>query len=90
MFKREGLFVEVVDAKNEGKQLKNPTSYKPLQDELQEHIDLYGAERTLKLFVEFEASAKKFGRESIEATSIEIQHEICDAYGWPYPTDLIH
>ena len=89
MFKREGLFVEVVDAKIEGKILKNPTVYKPLPDEVQEYVDKYGAESSLKLFVDFEESAKKLGYESIEATSIEIQHEICDAFGWPYPTDPI-
>ena len=81
MFEREGLCIEVVDAKIEGKLLKKPTNYRPLPDYLREHVDLYGAESALKTFVKFEATAKKLGFDSIETGSVKIQHEICDAYG---------
>ena len=89
MFEREGLCIEVVDAKIEGKLLKKPTNYRPLPDNLREHVDLYGAESALKTFVKFEATAKKLGFGSIEATSVKIQHEICDAYGWAHPSHPI-
>ena len=83
------LITPSTDAKIEGKLLKKPTNYRPLPDYLREHVDLYGAESALKTFVKFEATAKKLGFGSIEATSVKIQHEICDAYGLPYPTDPI-
>jgi hypothetical protein len=90
VFEREGLCIEVVnDAKIEGKLLKKPTNYRPLPDYLREHVDLYGAESALKTFVKFEATAKKLGFDSIETGSVKIQHEICDAYGLPYPTGPI-
>ena len=89
MFGPEGLCVGVVVTEIEGKLLKKPTNYRPLPDYLREHVDLYGAESALKTFVKFEATAKKLGYGSIEATSVRIQHEICDAYGLPYPTDPI-
>jgi hypothetical protein len=89
VFGPEGLCVGVVVTEIEGKLLKKPKNYGPLPDYLREHVDLYGAESALKTFVKFEATAKKLGFGSIEATSVKIQHEICDAYGWAHPSHPI-
>ena len=65
---------------------KSPKN-RPLPDNLLGFVNRIGAEEALKIYVRFEKSAKKLGHRSLETSSVKIQHEICDAYGWPYPTD---
>ena len=69
--------------------MKISSNYSPLPNDLPEFVDRYGAEEALKTYIKFEATAKKLGFGSIEATSVKIQHEICDAYGWAHPSHPI-
>jgi len=70
--------------------MKKPTNYKPLPEEFREFVDRVGAEEVLQIYIRFEAAAKRRGFNSIAKRTLGYQHQICDAYGWPYPTDLIH
>ena len=87
MLEPKGLCAGVVITEIEWSLMNKPTNFSPLPIDLRELVNRDGAEEIIKLFFRFEATAKKLGFTSIAISSVKIQNEIRDAYGWPQPTE---